>query len=117
MVFFTKFFRPEPSVEQSDPIDNVERSGFVSVEKQIENMINAGLRLQLSRSSEFDYDVSDDLQPVGARGSELDQFDVINELTKIKPKTNVKNSSKEVKTFSPENDTNEELQKNEPTKK
>lgn len=88
MVYFTKNLRPNPCYEKMSKIDCVERSGVVPVKRMIESMIDAGIRLQGARQTDYDYSENvkdDDLRPVAMRGSGFDQFDALNMLNGIRP--------------------------------
>lgn len=55
MKFFTKYNRPVKTPEKNSGQIIVERAGYVSAKKRIEDMIDAGQRLVDYRKSEFDF--------------------------------------------------------------
>lgn len=55
MSFFTQYSRPKPTPEINSGEIIVEKSGYISAQKQIEALIDAGERLNASRLELYDY--------------------------------------------------------------
>jgi len=55
-MFYTKLIRPEPVYEDIDPYSKVETAGYSSAERQITDMIRAGIRLGEYRREMYDFE-------------------------------------------------------------
>lgn len=75
-VVYDQFFRPEPEFEMNDGISEVETAGYIPAHIKIEEMIAAGMRLNLARREAFDGDWDDDDIPLDpTRGPNFDMAD------------------------------------------
>lgn len=67
--------RPTITLEMMDPVSMVETAGYVPAEEKIRQMIDAGIRLKLSRIEQFDFPgdtlPTDFNDPLRAPGLEL----------------------------------------------
>ena len=86
MDFSTKYLRPQRILENNSGKDIVERAGYIPAQIRIENIINAGKRLQEYRAeqydfadlSEIDYNFSD---PTRSKGFDIsDAFRLLQEV-------------------------------------
>lgn len=53
---YTKFNRPKKVYEKIDNKKVVDPAGYISAQKRIENLINAGQRLVLGRKEQYDFE-------------------------------------------------------------
>lgn len=55
MQFQTQYVRTRSAPEKNSGICKVDRAGYISSQKRIENLINAGMRLVESRREQYDF--------------------------------------------------------------
>jgi len=58
---YTHFRRPEKKPEMNDGLTITESAGYIPPKKQIENLINAGKRLQAFRKEMYDFPEGEDV--------------------------------------------------------
>lgn len=96
MEFNTKYSRPKKIPEKNSGERRVETAGYISAQKRIENMIQAGQRLKDYRSEQFDFvneepDESYD-DPTRKKNFDMAEAFQYNESIKARQKSNVKPS-------------------------
>nr|WAE43362.1 MAG: hypothetical protein [Microviridae sp.] len=61
MKFYTQHDRPISTPEINSGVRTVETAGYIPAKIQIENLLNAGIRLNDYRKEQFDYDTNDNV--------------------------------------------------------
>jgi len=79
MKLFTHWRRPPKHPEEMDPLTKTESAGYIPPKKQIENLIEAGRRLQEYRKEMYDFPEGEDVDesyedPTRGPGYDLADF-------------------------------------------
>jgi len=86
MIFYNQWKRPPKNPEIMDPLTITESAGYIPPKKQIENLINAGKRLQAWRKEMYDFPDSenvDDAFEDPTRGPGFDLADASREASAV----------------------------------
>ena len=73
---YSEFDRPPPVLEMNDGKSIVETVGFIPADVQIEQLINAGVRLDKHRKEAFDFEPGEDIDPAFEDPTRAPNFDL-----------------------------------------